>query len=52
MTIIFYLYTPSKIGATLDEHLEAQRLSLNLTQVAVAEKVGISLSIFTRIESN
>lgn len=51
MTIRFDFYTPNEIGAILGERLKAQRLSLNLTQMVVAEKAGIGVSTVTRIES-
>ena len=47
----FDFYTPSEIAATLGERLKTQRLILNLTQAALAEKAGIGISTVARIES-
>lgn len=51
MNIRFDFYTPTEIGDILGERLKTQRLSLNLTQVALAEKAGIGVSTVARIES-
>ena len=47
----FDFYTPSEIASTLGQRLKTQRLSLNLTQFAVANQAGIGLSTVARIES-
>lgn len=47
----FDFYTPSEIASILGERLKTQRLALNLTQAAVAEKAGIGVSTVARIES-
>lgn len=47
----FDFYTPSEIADILGERLKTQRLILNLTQAAVAEKSGIGVSTVARIES-
>ena len=49
--IRFDFYTPSEIAAILGERLKTQRLILNLTQTALAEKAGIGISTVARIES-
>jgi len=51
MTIRFDFYTPSEISKILGERLKTQRLTLNLTQAALAEKAGIGVSTVARIES-
>ncbi|ERL55214.1 helix-turn-helix domain-containing protein [Psychrobacter aquaticus] len=51
MNVRFDFYTPSEISEILGERLKAQRLSLNLTQAALAEKAGIGVSTVARIES-
>ncbi|WP_201595446.1 helix-turn-helix domain-containing protein [Psychrobacter vallis] len=51
MTIRFDFYTPSEIAETLGQRLRTQRLSLNLTQAALAERSGIGISTVARIES-
>ena len=48
----FDFYTPSEISDILGNRLKARRLSLNLTQSAVAEKAGIGISTVARIESS
>ena len=47
----FDFYTPSEITDILGERLKTQRLALNLTQAAIAEKAGIGVSTVARIES-
>lgn len=47
----FDFYTPTEISQILGERLKTQRLSLNLTQTAIAEKAGIGVSTVARIES-
>lgn len=47
----FDFYTPSEISNILGERLKTQRLALNLTQAAAADKVGIGVSTVARIES-
>lgn len=49
--IRFDFYTPTEISQILGERLKTQRLSLNLTQTAIAEKAGIGVSTVARIES-
>ena len=51
MKIRFDFYAPTEIGDILGERLKTQRLSLNLTQAALAEKAGIGVSTVARIES-
>ena len=51
MPIRFDFHTPTEISEILGERLKAQRLSLNLTQAALAEKSGIGVSTVARIES-
>lgn len=51
MNIRFDFYTPSEIAAVLGERLKTQRLALNLTQAALADKAGIGVSTVARIES-
>lgn len=48
----FDFYTPSEISDILGNRLKARRLSLNLTQSALAEKAGIGISTVARIESS
>ena len=48
----FDFYTPSEISDILGKRLKARRLSLNLTQSALAEKAGIGISTVARIESS
>ena len=52
MNMRFDFYTPSEISDILGNRLKARRLSLNLTQSAVAEKAGIGISTVARIESS
>jgi len=47
----FDFYTPTEISGILGERLKTQRLALNLTQAAIAEKAGIGVSTVARIES-
>lgn len=47
----FDFYTPSEISEILGERLKVRRLSLNLTQAALAEKAGIGISTVARIET-
>lgn len=47
----FDFYTPSEISSILGERLKQRRLSLNLTQKALAEKSGVGVSTVARIES-
>lgn len=47
----FDFYTPSEVANILGERLKAQRLTLNFTQAALAEKAGIGVSTVARIES-
>lgn len=47
----FDFYTPSEIANILGERLKTQRLALNLTQAAGAEKAGIGVSTVARIEA-
>lgn len=51
MNMRFDFYTPSEIAHILGERLKTQRLVLNLTQAALAEKAGIGLSTVARIEA-
>ena len=51
MNMRFDFYTPSEISDILGNRLKARRLSLNLTQSALAEKAGIGISTVARIES-
>ena len=51
MNIRFDFYTPSEIATILGERLKTQRLAINLTQAALAEKAGIGISTVARIES-
>lgn len=51
MNVRFDFYTPSEISEILGERLKTQRLALNLTQAALAEKAGIGVSTVARIES-
>lgn len=48
----FDFYTPSEIENILGERLKTQRLALNLTQTALAEKAGIGVSTVAPIESS
>lgn len=52
MNMRFDFYTPSEISDILGKRLKARRLSLNLTQSALAEKAGIGISTVARIESS
>ena len=51
MNIRIDFYTPSEISEILGERLKTQRLALNLTQVALADKAGTGISTVARIES-
>ncbi len=51
MNVRFDFYTPSEIAEILGERLKTQRLALNLTQAALAEKAGVGVSTVARIES-
>lgn len=51
MNMRFDFYTPSEIANILGQRLKTQRLSLNLTQAALAERSGIGISTVARIES-
>lgn len=51
MNTRFDFYTPNEIGEILGERLKVRRLSLNLTQAALAEKAGIGVSTVARIET-
>ncbi len=51
MNIRFDFYTPSEISQILGERLKMQRLTLNLTQAALADKAGTGISTVARIES-
>ncbi|MGR3897944.1 helix-turn-helix transcriptional regulator [Psychrobacter sp. 1176_08] len=51
MNVRFDFYTPSEISEILGERLKTQRLALNLTQAALAEKACIGVSTVARIES-
>ena len=51
MNTRFDFYTPNEIGEILGQRLKTQRLSLNLTQAALAERSGIGISTVARIES-
>ena len=52
MNVRFYFYTPSEISQILGERLKMQRLALNLTQVALADKAGTGINTVARIESS
>jgi transcriptional regulator with XRE-family HTH domain len=51
MNVRFDFYTPSEISQILGKRLKTQRLALNLTQAALAEKASIGVSTVARIES-
>ncbi|MDP8050896.1 helix-turn-helix transcriptional regulator [Pasteurella atlantica] len=47
----FDFYTPSEISQILGQRLKQHRLLQNLTQVQLAEQIGVGLSTVVRIES-